>query len=203
MSWIIRFLKRLFAKKKVIDAAPNPEPKANEHSNPFYDEYQSLFDSMVITKDPAWYLRIINQNKSYYKSAGEKAGCPWSVIAIIHMLECGGDMSRQILNGEKWNAKTKLVPKNQGPFKSFEESCVVGMDLHRKYIPEVWDIPNILYFFEAWNGFGYRKYRNINSPYLWSFSNHYTKGKYVADGKWDSDAVSKQCGAAVLLKSFK
>ncbi|MDQ3815011.1 MAG: hypothetical protein M3347_13810, partial [Armatimonadota bacterium] len=29
---------------------------------------------------------------------------------------------------------------------------------------------------------------------------HYTKGKFVADGVFDPNAVSKQCGAAVLLR---
>ena len=38
------------------------------------------------------------------------------------------------------------------------------------------------------------------SPYLWSGSNHYAKGKYVADGKWSSVAVSGQTGAIPVLK---
>ena len=38
------------------------------------------------------------------------------------------------------------------------------------------------------------------SPYLWSFSNHYARGKYVADGHFSATAVSQQCGAALLLK---
>jgi lysozyme family protein len=43
----------------------------------------------------------------------------------------------------------------------------------------------------------------VKSPYLWSFSNHYTKGKYVADGHFDSNAVSQQCGGMVLLKRME
>jgi lysozyme family protein len=35
---------------------------------------------------------------------------------------------------------------------------------------------------------------------LWSFSNHYTKGKYVSDGKFDPEAVSQQVGSALVLK---
>jgi lysozyme family protein len=59
----------------------------------------------------------------------------------------------------------------------------------------------MLYRFEKYNGFGYRR-RGIVSPYLWSFSNQYTKGKYIADGKWSSEAVSRQCGAALLVKEL-
>jgi hypothetical protein len=40
------------------------------------------------------------------------------------------------------------------------------------------------------------------TPYLRSFSNHYLSGKYVADGTWSDTAVSKQCGAAVLLRQM-
>jgi lysozyme family protein len=58
----------------------------------------------------------------------------------------------------------------------------------------------MLYRWEAYNGFRSRTLHNINTPYLWSFSNHYSKGKFVADNVWDGNAVSKQCGAAVMLK---
>jgi lysozyme family protein len=57
----------------------------------------------------------------------------------------------------------------------------------------------VLYVLEGYNGFGYRS-KGIRSPYLWSFSNLYEKGKYVADHQFDPNAVSKQVGSAVLLK---
>jgi hypothetical protein len=37
---------------------------------------------------------------------------------------------------------------------------------------------------------------------VWSFSNHYEKGKYVADGKYDPEAVSQQCGTAVIAQTL-
>ena len=40
------------------------------------------------------------------------------------------------------------------------------------------------------------------TPYLWSFSKLYEKGKYVADGRFDPEAVSKQCGAAVMIRAL-
>lgn len=52
---------------------------------------------------------------------------------------------------------------------------------------------------EAYNGFGYRRIGRV-SPCLWSFSNHYGRGKFVADGKLNACARSQQCGAAVMLK---
>jgi lysozyme family protein len=58
----------------------------------------------------------------------------------------------------------------------------------------------MLYRWEAYNGWRSRLLYKINTPYLWSFSNHYTRGKFVADNVWDGNAVSQQCGAAVMLK---
>ena len=64
-----------------------------------------------------------------------------------------------------------------------------------------WSIPGTLYKLEGYNGFGYRDHHpDVPSPYLWSFSTHYSAGKYVADGKWSQTAVSAQCGVAVLLR---
>jgi len=40
------------------------------------------------------------------------------------------------------------------------------------------------------------------TPYLWSFSNLYEKGKYVADGRFDPQTISKQCGAAIMVKAL-
>jgi lysozyme family protein len=58
----------------------------------------------------------------------------------------------------------------------------------------------MLYLLEKYNGLGYRM-RGVPTPYLWSFSNLYEKGKFVQDGRYDPEAVSKQCGAALMLKA--
>jgi lysozyme family protein len=55
---------------------------------------------------------------------------------------------------------------------------------------------------EGFNGYGYSLYRNINSPYLWSGSNNYTAGKYIADNVYSKTAVSSQIGIALLLKNI-
>lgn len=64
-------------------------------------------------------------------------------------------------------------------------------------------MPAALFRIEAYNGWGYRAHHpEVLSQYLWSFSNHYASGKYVADGKWHTKAASEQCGAAVLLRQL-
>ena len=54
------------------------------------------------------------------------------------------------------------------------------------------------------NGLGYLKYhKNVLSPYLWSGTQHYTKGKYIADGKFSSTTVDKQLGTCAILKRMQ
>jgi lysozyme family protein len=67
-----------------------------------------------------------------------------------------------------------------------------------------WTVAGLMYRLEGYNGWGYRQYHpTVKSPYLWSGSSQYTKGKYVADGKFDPNAVSKQLGAATILRRMK
>ncbi len=64
-----------------------------------------------------------------------------------------------------------------------------------------WGLASLLYELERYNGLGYRLHHpEVRSPYLWSFSTHYSSGKYVTDGRWSHSARSAQCGAATLLR---
>src|SRR4029077_17378517 len=88
----------------------------------------------------------------------------------------------------------------QPPF-TWEESATDALRLKKLDKVTDWNLPRTLYQLEAYNGFGYRlRHPEVLTPYLWSFSDHYTQGQYVADGTFSSTAVSKQCGAAVLLR---
>jgi hypothetical protein len=42
--------------------------------------------------------------------------------------------------------------------------------------------------------------RSISIHLIYGFSNHYTKGKFFEDHKYSPTVVSKQCGAAILLR---
>jgi lysozyme family protein len=127
------------------------------------------------------------------------------VIALIHSLEASLNFTTHLHNGDPLTARTIHVPKGHPktgtpPFK-WEDSALDALSLAGFDEHTDWSLPGILFAFEAYNGWGYRQYHpSVLSPYLWSYSNHYTKGKYVADGHFDPDVKSDQCGAAVLLK---
>ncbi|WP_343302941.1 hypothetical protein AAHN97_15430 [Chitinophaga niabensis] len=133
---------------------------------------------------------------------------PWFFIACVHYLECSFNFSKHLHNGDPLTGYTVQVPAGRPkvghppPF-TFEESAVDALKFMKFDKVRQWTLPFILRKLEAYNGFGYFKYKKINSPYLWSFSGHYTKGKYVKDGKFDKDAVSQQMGSAVILKRME
>lgn len=147
--------------------------------------------------------RIMANKMRYQKVSGQFANpIRWYHIAVIHYLECSLNFARYLGNGQSLYQKTTIVPKGRGPFKDFEEGAVDAIKLQGLDIEMDWSIGNTLYLLEGYNGYGYSRYRGINSPYLYSGCNHYTSGKYVKDGVYDANAVSGQIGAALLLKEI-
>jgi lysozyme family protein len=135
---------------------------------------------------------------------------PWYFIACIHYLECSFSMKLHLHNGDPLTNYTVRVPANRPDKKivnhdppfTFEESAVDAMIKMGYNKVNSWSLPLILRYLEKYNGFGYNA-KNVKSPYLWGYSNLYTSGKYVADHKFDATAVSKQMGAAVILKQME
>lgn len=154
---------------------------------------------------PDWEYRVgVAEEKARsfwdrYVEVERNTGVPWAVIAAIHMRESGGDMTRQILNGQLVSETTTMVPKGHGPWRTWADSAVDALRIRGVQGTEDWDLVMALEFMERWNGWGYKN-RDKNSPYLWSGCQHGEGvGKFVADGTYVSTAEDKQVGAAVLL----
>lgn len=140
-------------------------------------------------------------NRARYEIIAAKIGCPWYFIAVVHNLEAGGRFDRYLGNGQRLSQVTTIKPKGRGPFRSFEEGAIDALRLEGVDKVRDWSIPHCLYLWESYNGFGYAQH-NVNSPYVWSFTTLYTRGKYVEDEKYSATAVSQQCGAAAILKAL-
>jgi lysozyme family protein len=172
------------------------------------DEYQRSFDRCTLRDEfrgnLAYYLKRLRQGQPNYELVQHELGVPWPFVGIIHAMECGFNFAGHLHNGDPLTARTVHVPKGQPrtgtpPF-TWLQSAVDALRLKKLDQIDDWSVPRMLYLLEAYNGFGYRR-RSLPSPYLWSFSNLYDKGKFVKDGKFDPNAVSKQCGAGLMLKA--
>lgn len=172
-------------------------------------EYSQLFDSCRIRPErgdevESLVKQLLN-NQPRYEKVAEALGIPWSFIAVIHNMESSQSFHKHLHNGDPLTARTvqepPARPKSGSPPFTWEQSAADALQLKRLGADTDWSLAGTLYQLERYNGFGYRLYHpHVLSPYLWGFSNHYSSGKYVADGTWSDSAVSKQCGAAVLLR---
>ncbi len=173
------------------------------------DEYNNLFNTCIITASKASTVEsIINNiknNKSRYEAVSNLLNIPWYFIAVIHNMESSLNFTKHLHNGDPLTGRTTHVPagrpKTGNPPFSWEDSASDALQMMNLHTWDNWSLAGLLYKLEAYNGWGYRtKHPHVLSPYLWSFSNHYTKGKYIADGTWSETAVSGQCGTAVILR---
>lgn len=200
--------------------APKPKkvpPKFADVSS----EYWKLFMTCEIRPEKfaevkQMVSKIISHRHRYEAAAGPLGTMPWWFVALIHALEGGLKFTTHLHNGDSLNARTIHVPAHRpaanpqadpkhGPSAknpyTWEESAQDALRMKNLDKWTDWSIRGSLYQLEAYNGWGYRLYHSdVRSPYLWSYTNHYTKGKYAADGKWDANLVSKQPGAAALLR---
>jgi lysozyme family protein len=169
--------------------------------------YNDLFNRCEIAADKMTEVEGVVQRivdfQNRYASIAAQSNVPWYVIAVIHNMECGLDFTKHLHNGDSLKRRTINVPAGRpktarAPF-TFEESALDALEYDGFTAWSNWSIGGICYKFEGYNGWGYRAH-NINSPYLWSYSNLYTSGKFIRDNVWSDKAVSRQCGAAVILR---
>jgi lysozyme family protein len=172
------------------------------------DDYERLYRSAAIRSERQSEVnRIAGQikaNSKRYQSVGKPLGVPWYVVGIIHSLEGSLNFSTHLHNGDPLTARTTRVPAGRPPTGrppfTWTQSAIDALTMEGFGRWKDWSVPGILFKLEGYNGFGYRHLQApIPSPYLWSFSSQYTRGKFVADGRFSATAVSAQCGGAVLL----
>ncbi len=172
------------------------------------DEYRRLFDTLTVrdeyTDKANWHLAMMRKSRERYETVGSSVGVPWYFIAVIHALEASFNFRAHLHNGDyPLSARTRQVPAGYPkvwlPPVDWASSAKDALKLLRFTGQSDWGLERTLYRLEAYNGFGYRK-TNVPTPYLWSLSTHYERGKFVADGSFSMKAKSQQCGAAVMLK---
>lgn len=179
-------------------------------AKPFDPQYLKNYTEATIDPERKWEVdaavKQILANRQKYVAVQVKLGVPWDVVACIHYRESSLNFKCVLHNGERivgTALKTKLVPKGRGPFKTWEEAAIDAL-LEKKYLfPKAWTIESELKFIEAFNGLGYKR-KGLLSPYVWAGTTKHTeRGKYVADGRFDPNAVEKQLGAVALLKALR
>jgi lysozyme family protein len=142
--------------------------------------------------------------KSRYQLVSNKTKVPWGIIAVIHEREASQSWKANLAQGDPWNKVSIHVPKGRGPFKSWEDAAVDALVDCAPHAAEWkdWTIGGALTLLEEYNGLGYAA-MGKPSPYIWAGTDQYKKGKYVADGHYDPNAIDHQLGCAALFSKMK
>jgi len=147
--------------------------------------------------------RRIANNKQIYQDIEAKIKTPWWFVGCLHEREADLNLSTYLGNGEPLNRVTRLVPKNRGPWPTWEAGALDALTLEGFDKVTDWSLPHALYLAEKYNGFGY--INRCNSPYIWSYTSLYTSGKFtetVWGSHFDGNLVDRQPGVAAMLKAM-
>lgn len=176
--------------------------------DPLRGEYRRMFKSLSVRPERSeavdFHIAMIRKSRDRYERTEARTGVPWYFIAVTHALESSFNFRAHLHNGDfPLSARTRQVPAGRPrvwlPPSDWESSAIDALNLLGYTSQTDWGLERTLFRLEAYNGFGYRRL-GVPTPYLWSFSQHYDRGKFVADGKFNNTARSQQCGAAVMLK---
>jgi len=193
----------------VAPAPGGSQPPGSPVPAALWHEYAGLFAGCAVRPEHAAQVeraaRRLRAGRAQYGTVAAATGVPWWVIGLLHEMECACDFGRHLHNGDPLGARTVRVPaglpKDGAPPFAWAASAADALR-HDGFLGwRDWTVPAVLYKLERYNGWGYRKHHpEVKTPYLWSCTGHYSKGKYVADGHFDPEAVSRQAGAAAILR---
>ena len=179
----------------IVDSGSGDDTNASTPKKP---NLGAMYSTMRVRGVSTVVDKIINGYETYL-TVQKVTNVPWELIGCLHHQEYNCNFKRWLGNGQPLDQKSTIVPKGYGPFKSWEEGAVVALNLKKK--PDVWTIVETLRYAEKYNGLGYRRH-GVYSPYIWAYTQYYTKGHYVADGKFDANKIRKKPGVAPVLRSL-
>lgn len=144
-------------------------------------------------------LRFVAEGR--YEAVSRATGVPQIWMATSFEREASSDFRRSPAQGDFWNAVSKNVPRGRGPFSTWAASAIDAYHLNGldKVGAANWTWALALYYAELFNGFGYRDYRRIRSPYLWAGTNLQQLGKYTSDGRYDALHMDMQIGVVPVM----
>lgn len=155
------------------------------------------------------FVQNYQTNKARYESVAEKTDMPPELIAALHWRESTGNFGTYLHQGDPLGQPAKRIPYNIPVFNDWESAAIHAINL-KKGIQQRFGITKatgqtdpaaLSTYAEYYNGKGYFN-KNRPSPYVFSGTSSYQGGKYVADGKYDPNAVDRQLGVYSMLSNL-
>lgn len=168
------------------------------------DFYSTAWDAMQVPSQADAAVQAQAERlygyKDRYTVSEANTGVPWWMLAAMHYRQLDCDFTRTILNGDRIDQATEHFPAGVGPWSDWESSANFalifdGLDT----IGEgAWTIERVLYQLEAYDEWGYWR-RGFVSPFLFAFTDQYTRGRIVTSGEFFAATVDAQIGCAPLI----
>lgn len=144
---------------------------------------------------------VRNYMNGRYGDVAQTTGVPLPWIAASFEREASSDFSRSPAQGDRWNVVSIHVPRGRGPFPSWAAAAKDAY--HLDGLDQVgaagWSWALGAYYAELFNGFGYRDYHRMRSPYVWGGTNLQTRGKYESDGSFNPSTLDQQLGVVPMM----
>jgi len=149
--------------------------------------------------------------RARFLAVERRTGVPWFVTGIVLTREAGsppnfhawlhnGDpmfdhngIARQTVNVPAHRPPDPAVSWEDGAVDAYQIEGLIGAD---------WAPARVAWLLEKFNGFGYRVYHHIRSPYLWGATSVQQRGKYTADRRWVPAIMDPQIGGMALLAAL-
>lgn len=157
-------------------------------------------------KDAAAFARNYEQNKGRYEAVAQRTDMPPKLIAALHWRESTGNFGTYLHQGDPLGKPAVHVPKDIPVFHNWEDAAVHALQQKQGHqsalglTKDSTDVSGMAAYAELYNGLGYH-FRGRPSPYVYSGTDRYSSGKYVADGVYDARTVDQQLGVLALMKS--
>jgi lysozyme family protein len=150
--------------------------------------------------------------KARFQEVEKRTGVPWFVTGIVITREAGSppNFHAWLHNGDPMfdhnghSRRTVNVPAHRppDPAVSWEDGCVDAYAIEGLLQKKDWSPPFVAWLLEKFNGWGYRLYHHIPSPYVWGATVIQKPGKYTADRVYDPHVMDPQIGGMALLAAL-
>jgi lysozyme family protein len=196
----------------------NPAPALDHLHSTVIDRNAARWSAMHLKADriaafDATAKRLCDPGaKARYLAISAKSGVPWFVVAVIHEREAGGPphWDKQLGQGDPLAHVSVHEPAGRGPFLNHPEDTETVNAFYRCALDALtdcaphaarwidWSAGGTLTLLEEYNGLGYAV-RGMPSAYVWSGSDQYVSGKFVADHVYRAGVVDVQEGCAPII----
>lgn len=168
-------------------------------------EYTGLLSAMVVRPEcrklvDEVAVKLVGY-KTRYEPVSTRDGVPVVLIGASFEREASSNFTRNPAQGWPLHSTSQWVPHN-GPFPDWQTAAIAAYHLNGldKVGAGNWTWELMCFFGEMFNGFGYRDFHHMHSPYLWGGTNIQMLGKYDADDKFNAEMMDPQLGIVPVMR---